>query len=169
MLTINAPSTTSDRAARCAIWKWALVTVDVNTDLSPPLALKEHLLLLPACRGAVYQPGGGLVALLQPKRWTWCGFEGTFVAWWYAEFLGRRGVPGCACRAAGVARPQPGTPSWHMLAGRGSSHSNGLSARHGRCWRPFGRRHLPQFAVAAITDDAAAAGAGRTWWSSSSR
>ncbi|MCI1187455.1 glycosyltransferase family 4 protein [Hymenobacter sp. DH14] len=158
MLAINTPKHHQAADALDHLGpNFRLVTVDVNTDLSPVKALKNLLLSRqPYIVERFISPAVGekLVEILQHETVDVVQFEGTFAAW-YAEFLGRREsaglrVPPLVLRAHNLEHT-----IWHMLAGR---EKNPLKRRYLRDMAArlerFERRHLPQFdAVAAITDD----------------
>ena len=134
-----------------------LVTVDVNTDITPLRALKNLLLSRqPYIVERFISPAVGekLVEILQSETVDVVQFEGTFAAW-YSEFLGRRGsadlrVPPLVLRAHNLEHT-----IWHMLAGREQNplkrfYLRDMATRLER----FERRHVALFdAVAAITDD----------------
>ncbi len=133
-----------------------LVTVDVNTDLSPLKALKNLLLSAQPYNVERFispQVEARLLALLQTESIDVIQFEGTFVAW-YAEWLGRQEgsalrVPALVLRAHNVEYT-----IWQMLARRAVNPAKRwfLSVLASRLER-FERRYLRQFdAVAAITE-----------------
>ena len=134
-----------------------LITVDVNTNITPMKALKNLLLSRqPYIVERFISPAVSekLVEILQNEGVDMVQFEGTFTAW-YAEFLGRRAgaglrVPPLVLRAHNLEHT-----IWHMLAGRERNPLKRLYLRDmaARLER-FEHRHLSQFdAVAAITDD----------------
>ncbi len=158
MLAINTPKHRQPADALDHLGpNFRLVTVDVNTDITPVKALKNLLLSRqPYIVERFISPAVGekLVELLQSETVDAVQLEGTFAAW-YAELLGRREsaglrVPPLVLRAHNLEHT-----IWHMLAGR---EGNPLKRRYLRDMaarlEQFERRHLPQFdAVAAITAD----------------
>ncbi|GAB2869694.1 glycosyltransferase family 4 protein [Hymenobacter ruber] len=158
MLAINTPKHHQPADALDHLGpNFRLVTVDVNTDITPVKALKNLLLSRqPYIVERFISPkvGEKLVEILQNETVDAVQFEGTFAAW-YAELLGRREnaslrVPPLVLRAHNLEHT-----IWQMLAGRAGNplkrfYLRDMSARLAR----FERRHLAQFdAVAAITDD----------------
>ena len=158
MLAINTPKHHQPADALDHLGpNFRLVTVDVDTDITPVQALKNLLLSRqPYIVERFISPAVGekLVEILQHETVDAVQFEGTFAAW-YAEFLGRHEsaglrVPPLVLRAHNLEHT-----IWHMLAGRQSNPLKRLYLRDmaARLER-FERRYLPQFdAVAAITDD----------------
>ncbi|MCC2545010.1 glycosyltransferase family 4 protein [Hymenobacter sp. BT175] len=134
-----------------------LVTVDVNTDLSPVKALKNLLLSRRPynVERFISEPvGERLLEILRTGTVDIVQLEGTFVAW-YAEQLGLQKsaglqVPPLVLRAHNVEYT-----IWQMLAARAGNplkrvYLRNMAAR----LEQFERRYLPQFdAVAAITED----------------
>lgn len=158
MLAINTPKHHQPADALAHLGpNFRLVTVDVNTDLSPLKALKNLLLSRQPYiveRFISATVGDKLVELLQTEAVDVVQFEGTFVAW-YAEWLGRRESAGLRLPPLVLRAHNLEHTIWHMLAGRESNPLKRLYLRDmaARLER-FERRHLPQFdAVAAITDD----------------
>ena len=134
-----------------------LVTVDVNTDLSPVKALKNLLLSRqPYIVERFISPAVGekLLEILRTEQVDIVQLEGTFVAW-YVEWLSRSYVAGQPVPPLVLRAHNLEHTIWHMLAGREQSplkrfYLRDMATRLGR----FERHHLPQFdAVAAITDD----------------
>ncbi|MDB5271537.1 MAG: hypothetical protein JWP58_4577 [Hymenobacter sp.] len=158
MLAINTPKHHQPADALDHLGpNFRLVTVDVNTDITPVNALKNLLLSRqPYIVERFISPAVGekLVDILQNETVDVVQFEGTFAAW-YAELLGRREnaglrVPPLVLRAHNLEHT-----IWQMLAGRERNPLKRLYLRDmaARLER-FERRHLAQFdAVAAITDD----------------
>ncbi len=134
-----------------------LVTVDVDTNITPAKALKNLLLSRqPYIVERFISPvvGEKLVEILRTETIDAVQFEGTFAAW-YAEMLGRREgadlrVPPLVLRAHNLEHT-----IWRMLAGRERNPLKRLYLRDMAArLEQFERRHLPQFdAVAAITAD----------------
>ena len=158
MLAINTPKHHQPADALAHLGpNLRLVTVDVNTDLSPVQALKNLLLsrqpyIVERFMSAAV--GEKLVEILEQEAVDAVQFEGTFVAW-YAELLGRSESAGLRLPPLVLRAHNLEHTIWHMLAGR---ESNPLKRRYLRDMAArlerFERRHLPQFdAVAAITDD----------------
>ena len=158
MLAINTPKHHQPADALDHLGpNFRLVTVDVNTNITPVNALKNLLFSRqPYIVERFISPAVGdkLVEILQNELVDAVQFEGTFAAW-YVEFLGRREhaalrLPPLVLRAHNLEHT-----IWQMLAGR---ERNFLKRRYlrdmaGRL-EQFERRHLPQFdAVAAITAD----------------
>ena len=133
-----------------------LVTVDVNTDLSPVNALRNFFFSrLPynAERFISASVGERLLEILRAQDVDVVQMEGTFVAW-YAEFLGRQHradfrVPPLVLRAHNVEYT-----IWQMLARREQNPLKALLMRTmAKRLETFERCHLRQFdAVAAITE-----------------
>ena len=158
MLAINTPKHQQPADALDHLGpNFRLVTVNVNTDITPVKALKNLLLSRqPYIVERFIDPAVGekLVEILQNEVVDAVQFEGSFAAW-YAEMLGRLEgpklrVPPLVLRAHNLEHT-----IWHMLAGRERNPLKRLYLRDmaARLER-FERRHLPQFdAVAAITDD----------------
>jgi glycosyltransferase involved in cell wall biosynthesis len=134
-----------------------LVTVDVNTNLSPVKALRNLLLSqLPynVERFVSEDLGRKLLEILRTDKVDVIQMEGTFVAW-YAEGVGRlasteRGVPPIVLRAHNVEYT-----IWQMLASREKNRLKQVYLRNMAArLEKFERRHLLQFdAIAAITED----------------
>jgi glycosyltransferase involved in cell wall biosynthesis len=158
MLAINTPKHHQPADALDHLGpNFRLVTVDVNTNITPVKALKNLLLSRqPYIVERFISPAVGerLVEILRTETIDVIQFEGTFAAW-YAEMLGRREgadlrVPPLVLRAHNLEHT-----IWRMLAGRvrnalKNRYLNNMAAR----LEQFERRHLPQFdAVAAITAD----------------
>lgn len=158
MLAINTPKHHQPANALDHLGpNFRLVTVAVNTDITPVKALKNLLLSRRPYiveRFISLAVGEKVVEILQNEGVDMVQFEGTFTAW-YAEFLGRRAgaglrVPPLVLRAHNLEHT-----IWHMLADRERKplkrlYLRDMAARLAR----FERRYLSQFdAVAAITDD----------------
>ncbi|GAA4363399.1 glycosyltransferase family 4 protein [Hymenobacter saemangeumensis] len=152
----NQPSTVLDHLGPNV----RLVTVDVNTNLSPTKALKNLLFSrMPYNVERFISPAleARLLEILRSEKIDIIQVEGTFVAW-YGAAVGRlastqTGVPPLVLRAHNVEHT-----IWQMLASR---EQNLLKKRYLRNMaarlEKFERRYLPQFdAVAAITEDDAA-------------
>ncbi|MBF9140064.1 glycosyltransferase family 4 protein [Hymenobacter properus] len=158
MLAINTPKHHQPANALDHLGpNFRLVTVDVNTDLSPVKALRNLLFsTLPYNVERFISPAVGekLLEILRTETVDVVQLEGTFVAW-YAELLGRQhsaalAVPPLVLRAHNVEYT-----IWQMLARREANPAKRLFLRiMAARLEKFERRHLPQFdAVAAITDD----------------
>lgn len=158
MLAINTPKHHQPANALDHLGpNFRLVTVDVDTDLSPVKALKNLLLsrqpyIVERFMSAAV--GEKLVEILQTEAVDAVQFEGTFAVW-YAEYLGRREHAGLRLPPLVLRAHNLEHTIWQMLAGR---ERNPLKRRYLRNLATrlerFERRHLPQFdAVAAITAD----------------
>ncbi|GAA4042035.1 glycosyltransferase family 4 protein [Hymenobacter glaciei] len=158
MLAINTPKHHQPADALDYLGpNFRLVTVDVNTDITPVKALKNLLLSRqPYIVERFISPmvEEKLIEILQGDTVDIIQFEGTFAAW-YAEVLGRHEssslqVPPLVLRAHNLEHT-----IWQMLAGGEGNPLKRLYLRDmATRLEQFERRHLPQFdAVAAITDD----------------
>ncbi|MBF9239611.1 glycosyltransferase family 4 protein [Hymenobacter sp. BT683] len=156
MLAINTPKHHQPANALDHLGpNFRLVTVEVDTDISPRRALKNLLFSRqPYIAERFISPAVGekLLELLRTEAVDVVQMEGTFVAW-YAEFLGRQHsaelvVPPLVLRAHNLE-----FTIWKALAGReGNFVKRVLLRTMAARLEKFERRHLPQFdAVAAIT------------------
>ena len=163
MLAINTPKHHQPADALDHLGpNFRLVTVDVNTDLSPVKALKNLLLSRqPYIVERFISPAVGekLLELLLSQSFDLIQLEGTFAAW-YAGFLTQEGVSGriptCQHQPPIVLRAHNEEYSiWEMLAGRTSNplkrwYLRDMAAR----LKKFEKWMLHRVdAVAAITDD----------------
>ncbi len=156
LLAINTPKHRQPADALAHLGpNMRLVTVEVDTAISAPRALKNLLFSRqPYNAERFISPavGAKLLEILQTEQVDVVQMEGTFVAW-YAEFLGRQHradfrVPPLVLRAHNVEYT-----IWQMLAQRESNALKGLFLRTMAArLEKFERRYLRQFdAVAAIT------------------
>ena len=158
MLAINTPKHRQPADALDHLGpNFRLVTVDVNTDLSPVKALKNLLLSRqPYIVERFISPAVGekLLEILRTEQVDIVQLEGTFVAW-YVEGLSRSCVAGQPVPPLVLRAHNLEHTIWHMLAGREQSPLKRFYLRDmATRLRHFERRHLSQFdAVAAITDD----------------
>ena len=158
MLAINTPKHHQPAHALDHLGaNFRLVTVDVDTDISAPKALKNLLFSRQPYNVERFIStafGEKLLEILRSEQVDVVQMEGTFVAW-CAEFLGRQQradfrVPPLVLRAHNVEYT-----IWQMLAKRESNPLKRffLTTMAARLEK-FERRHLTQFdAVAAITDE----------------
>ena len=158
MLAINTPKHYQPADALDHLGpNFRLVTVDVDTNITPVRALKNLLFSRQPYiveRFISLGMGAKLLEILRTEEVAIVQMEGTFTAW-YADWLGRQDsaelrVPPLVLRAHNVENT-----IWHMLAGRARNPLKRLFLGNmaGRL-EAFERRHLPQFdAVAAITAD----------------
>ncbi|MDQ2771960.1 MAG: glycosyltransferase family 4 protein, partial [Bacteroidota bacterium] len=157
MLAINTPKHHQPTDALDHLGpNFRLVTVDVNTDLSPRKALKNLLLSAqPYNVERFISPAVGekLFEILRTEHIDIVQMEGTFVAW-YAEWLGRSFVAGQPVPPLVLRAHNVEYTIWQMLARRAANPAKRwfLGVMATRLER-FERRYLRQFdAVAAITE-----------------
>ena len=157
LLAINTPKHHQPADAMAHLGpRFRLVTVDVDTNLSPLKALRNLLLSAQPYnveRFVVPAVAEQLQQLLQTEAIDVIQLEGTFVAW-YAEWLGRQEgstlrVPPVVLRAHNVEYT-----IWQMLARRAANPAKRWFLREmATRLERFERRYLRQFAaVAAITE-----------------
>ncbi|WP_426059109.1 glycosyltransferase family 4 protein [Hymenobacter sp. B1770] len=158
MLAINTPKHHQSATALDHLGpNFRLVTVDIDTDISPLRALKNLLFSRqPYIAERFISPSVGekLVELLRTEKVDLVQMEGTFVAW-YAEYLGRQQSPELTVPPLVLRAHNLEHTIWKMLAGREANPVKRFLLRTmARRLEVFERRHLPQFdAVAAITPD----------------
>jgi glycosyltransferase involved in cell wall biosynthesis len=158
MLAINTPKHYQPANALDHLGpNFRLVTVDVDTNITPVRALKNLLFSRQPYiveRFISLAMGAKLLEILRTENVAIVQMEGTFTAW-YADWLGRQHsaelpVPPLVLRAHNVENT-----IWHMLAGRaGNPLKRFFLGNMASRLEHFERRHLAQFdAVAAITSD----------------